>query len=91
MFLCEIWSGCIVCIFSYDRVEVLSGFINGLFLIVIGIFVFTEALGRLVEPPEVSTERLLVSINVWCQKNMSRLVLLEKSKTLIYFSKLYTM
>lgn len=69
MFLCEIWSGCIVCIFSYDRVEVLSGFINGLFLIVIGIFVFTEALGRLVEPPEVSTERLLVSINVWYQKN----------------------
>ena len=42
--------------------EVLSGFINGLFLVVIGIFVFTEALGRLVEPPEVSTERLLVSI-----------------------------
>lgn len=51
-------------IFSYDRVEVLSGFINGLFLVVIGIFVFTEALGRLVEPPVVSTERLLVSINV---------------------------
>lgn len=50
-------------IFSYDRVEVLSGFINGLFLVVIGIFVFTEALGRLVEPPVVSTERLLVSIN----------------------------
>lgn len=51
-------------IFSYDRVEVLSGFINGLFLVVIGIFVFMEALGRLVEPPVVSTERLLVSINV---------------------------
>ncbi|XP_022333860.2 proton-coupled zinc antiporter SLC30A5-like isoform X1 [Crassostrea virginica] len=45
--------------YGYDRVEVLSGFINGLFLVVIGIFVFTEALGRLVEPPEVSTERLL--------------------------------
>ncbi|XP_048738334.1 proton-coupled zinc antiporter SLC30A5-like isoform X2 [Ostrea edulis] len=45
--------------YGYDRVEVLSGFINGLFLVVIGVFVFTEALGRLVEPPEVSTERLL--------------------------------
>lgn len=45
--------------YGYDRVEVLSGFINGLFLVVIGIFVFTEALGRLVEPPVVSTERLL--------------------------------
>ncbi|XP_062597786.1 proton-coupled zinc antiporter SLC30A5-like isoform X2 [Saccostrea cucullata] len=45
--------------YGYDRVEVLSGFINGLFLVVIGVFVFTEALGRLMEPPEVSTERLL--------------------------------
>jgi zinc transporter 5/7 len=56
-----IWIYKCVCIYSYDRVEVLSGFINGLFLVVIGVFVFTEALGRLVEPPEVSTERLLVS------------------------------
>ncbi|KAK7115619.1 proton-coupled zinc antiporter SLC30A5-like [Littorina saxatilis] len=45
--------------FGYDRVEVLSGFINGLFLVVIGIFVFTEALARLFEPPEVKTEKLL--------------------------------
>ncbi|ESP05676.1 hypothetical protein LOTGIDRAFT_103228 [Lottia gigantea] len=49
-------------IFSYgfDRVEVLSGFINGLFLVVIAIFVFSEAVGRLFEPPEISTERLLI-------------------------------
>ena len=48
----------------YDRVEVLSGFINGLFLVVIALFVFTEALARLFEPPEVNTERLLVRIYV---------------------------
>ena len=47
--------------FRYDRVEVLSGFINGLFLVVIAIFVFAEAFTRLFEPPEVKTERLLVS------------------------------
>ncbi|XP_050401353.1 proton-coupled zinc antiporter SLC30A5 [Patella vulgata] len=46
--------------FGYDRVEVLSGFINGLFLVVIAIFVFSEAVGRLFEPPEISTERLLI-------------------------------
>jgi zinc transporter 5/7 len=45
--------------FGYDRVETLSGFINGLFLIVIAFFVFTAALGRLVDPPDVKTERLL--------------------------------
>jgi len=45
----------------YDRVEVLSGFVNGLFLIVIATFVFSEALHRLAEPPEINTDRLLVS------------------------------
>ena len=50
--------------FRYDRVEVLSGFINGLFLVVIAIFVFAEAFTRLFEPPEVKTERLLVSDGV---------------------------
>ncbi|XP_076443611.1 proton-coupled zinc antiporter SLC30A5-like [Babylonia areolata] len=45
--------------FGYDRVEVLSGFINGLFLIIIAVFVFTEALARLFHPPEVKTEKLL--------------------------------
>ena len=51
-------------VYRYDRVEVLSGFINGLFLVVIAVFVFTEALARLFEPPEVNTERLLVRIYV---------------------------
>ncbi|XP_050737448.1 zinc transporter 5-like isoform X3 [Eriocheir sinensis] len=45
--------------FGYGRIEVLSGFVNGLFLTVIGLMVFYEAVGRLFEPPEVHTERLL--------------------------------
>lgn len=53
------WKATRVFSFGYDRVEVLSGFINGLFLVVIAVFVFTEALARLFEPPEVKTERLL--------------------------------
>ncbi len=44
----------------YGRVEYLSGFVNGLFLVVISIFVFLEALERLFDPPEVNTNRLLV-------------------------------
>ena len=40
--------------------EYLSGFINGLFLTVISIFVFMEALERLIDPPEVNTNKLLV-------------------------------
>ena len=37
---------------SYDRVEILSGFVNGLFLVVISFFVFVTALGRLFDPIE---------------------------------------
>lgn len=45
--------------YGYGRVEVLSGFVNGLFLVVIALFVLEEALDRLVDPPSVSTDRLL--------------------------------
>ncbi|KAM7286069.1 zinc transporter 5 [Ixodes scapularis] len=45
--------------FGYGRVEVLSGFMNGLFLVVIALMVFSEAVTRLFDPPQVKTERLL--------------------------------
>lgn len=45
--------------FGYGRVEVLSGFMNGLFLVVIAFMVFSEAITRLFDPPQVKTERLL--------------------------------
>ena len=45
--------------YGFGRVEVLSGFVNGLFLVVIALFVLEEALDRLLEPPSVSTDRLL--------------------------------
>ena len=50
--------------FGYGRVEVLSGFVNGLFLIVIACCILTEALGRLVDPPHISTDKLLVSLSI---------------------------
>ena len=39
----------------YVRAEVLAGFINGLFLLFISFFIFSEAVERLVEPPEVKS------------------------------------
>ena len=46
--------------FGYVRAETLAGFINGLFLLFISFFIFSEAVERLGEPPEVKHERLLV-------------------------------
>ncbi|KAI1708067.1 cation efflux family domain-containing protein [Ditylenchus destructor] len=45
--------------FGYGRVEVLSGFINALFLIVIALFIFLEALERLYDPPNIQTDKLM--------------------------------
>ncbi|KAJ4434922.1 hypothetical protein ANN_23493, partial [Periplaneta americana] len=46
--------------YGYGRVEDLSGFVNGLFLMVISLFVFSEAVSRLLDPPHINTQRLLV-------------------------------
>ena len=55
----------------YGRAEILSGFINALFLIVIAFFVFLEAIGRLLEPPEIDTNQLVVRINSQSQIDLS--------------------
>ncbi|XP_072051405.1 zinc transporter 7-like [Amphiura filiformis] len=46
--------------YGYVRAEILAGFINGLFLLFIAFFIFSEAVERIVEPPEVRHERLFV-------------------------------
>lgn len=46
--------------YGFGRLEILSGFINGLFLVVIAVFVFIEAVSRLFEPPEIKSEKLLI-------------------------------
>ena len=45
---------------SYARVETLSGFANGIFLILISIFIVFEAIQRLIDPPDMNTNQLLV-------------------------------
>lgn len=44
--------------YGYVRAEILAGFVNGLFLLFISFFIFSEAVERAVEPPEVKHERL---------------------------------
>ena len=47
--------------YGYGRVEVLSGFVNSLFLVAIAAVVLSEALERLLDPPNINTDKLLVS------------------------------
>ncbi|KAJ2783686.1 hypothetical protein GGI15_002498 [Coemansia interrupta] len=46
--------------FGYDRIETLSGFANGVFLMLISISIFFEAIERLIYPPQMNTQRLLL-------------------------------
>lgn len=45
--------------YGFGRVEVLSGFVNSLFLFVIAIFLIYEAASRLMNPPEINSDKLL--------------------------------
>eukprot|EP01089_Gocevia_fonbrunei_P011938 TRINITY_DN2678_c0_g1_i1.p1 TRINITY_DN2678_c0_g1~~TRINITY_DN2678_c0_g1_i1.p1 ORF type:complete len:434 (-),score=42.71 TRINITY_DN2678_c0_g1_i1:342-1643(-) len=45
--------------YGYARFEILSGFVNGVFLVLIAFFVLIESLERFLEPPEIETEMLL--------------------------------
>ncbi|PPQ94644.1 LOW QUALITY PROTEIN: hypothetical protein CVT25_009375 [Psilocybe cyanescens] len=46
--------------YGYGRIETLSGFANGIFLILISIFIMFEAIQRILEPPEMNTSQLLL-------------------------------
>ncbi|KAJ7400048.1 Zinc transporter 5 [Pitangus sulphuratus] len=52
------WKATRIFSYGYGRVEILSGFINGLFLMVIAFFVFMESVTRLVDPPYIDTNML---------------------------------
>jgi len=54
------WKANQVFSYGYGRFEVLSGFVNGVFLVIIAFMVVVESLERLVDPPEVNTSKLLL-------------------------------
>uniref|UniRef100_A0AAY4CUN0 Zinc transporter n=1 Tax=Denticeps clupeoides TaxID=299321 RepID=A0AAY4CUN0_9TELE len=57
------WKATRIYSYGYGRVEILSGFINGLFLMVIAFFVFVEAIARLIDTPDINTE-MLTSVSI---------------------------
>jgi len=46
--------------YGYVRAEIIAGFVNGLFLLFIAFFIFSEAVERIFEPPHVEHERLFI-------------------------------
>lgn len=60
--------------YGYGRVEVLSGFLNSIFLLFISFHLMAEASSRFFDPPEVSTENLLLTSTVGLVVNIVGLV-----------------
>ena len=46
--------------FGFAKVEIISGFANSIFLVLISISILIEAVERLMEPPEMTTDQLLL-------------------------------
>ena len=53
------WKSSKIFSYGYGRIEILSGFVNGLFLVVISLFVFIEGVTRLFEPPEIKSAKII--------------------------------
>lgn len=53
------WKSTRIFPYGYGRVEVLSGFVNGLFLLVVACFLLVVAFQRLLDPPNINTDKLM--------------------------------
>ncbi|KAL7411387.1 cation efflux family-domain-containing protein [Mrakia frigida] len=56
--------------YGYGRVETLSGFANGVFLILISVFIVFEAVQRIVDPPDMNTDQLLLVSSIGLAINL---------------------
>lgn len=56
--------------FGYKRFEILAALFNGVTLIVIALFIFYEAIGRFVNPPEVATTGMLIISSIGLAVNV---------------------
>uniref|UniRef100_A0A8C2DBN2 Zinc transporter n=1 Tax=Cyprinus carpio TaxID=7962 RepID=A0A8C2DBN2_CYPCA len=73
------WKATRIYSYGYGRVEILSGFINGLFLMVIAFFVFVESVTRLIDPPNINTDMLTV-----CTANLQEDIVVRIDKDLFF-------
>lgn len=57
------WKNDTVFTYGYSRIETLSGFANGIFLILISIFIVFEGIERIIHPPEMHNTRQLLIVS----------------------------
>ncbi len=66
--------------FGYSRLEILAALINGLFLLGLAVFLFTEAIDRIGDPQPVKTLPMLLVASIGLGANLVALWLLNPSR-----------
>ena len=66
--------------YGYYRAEILAGFLNGIFLWAIVVFIFYQALMRIQQPPEVESLEMLIIALVGLAANGLSAVILSRSR-----------
>lgn len=56
--------------FGYKRIEILAATLNGFTLIIIALFIFYEAIGRFMNPPEVASTGMLIISSIGLAVNI---------------------
>jgi cobalt-zinc-cadmium efflux system protein len=64
--------------FGYKRIEILAAFLNALFLIVISLFLFYEAIRRLLNPQEVQGKTMLIVAVIGLFANLLAVFILHR-------------
>lgn len=65
--------------YGYHRIEIMAALANGSILVLVSAFIFYEAYGRFLEPPEVKTPLMLLVAVIGLIANLASIVLLRKS------------
>ena len=64
--------------YGYHRVEILAAFVNGATLIGVSAFIFYEAYRRFLEPPQVSSDLMIIFASIGLIANLVMVKILAK-------------
>jgi len=64
--------------YGYHRVEILAAFVNGATLIGVSVFIFYEAYRRFLEPPQVSSDLMIIFASIGLIANLVMVKILAK-------------
>jgi cobalt-zinc-cadmium efflux system protein len=66
--------------YGYHRIEIMAALVNGSILVLVSAFIFYEAYGRFLKPPEVKTPLMLLVAVIGLIANLAGIMLLRRAR-----------